>query len=168
MKGKKSGIFLLAALLIVLYGCSGAKNNFGPLGSTHIHADFKAYVLGSPIDFSIQKYQLKDKLIHVENGDGDVMHIHATGIDLGYFFKTLGMEIDNNCITLDSGNKYCNAENAKFRAFVKSENADWEQIYYPADYIMQDLDKILVTYGVEDEEGIRKQMESVTDKARAT
>jgi len=168
MKMTKITLLVFAAFLLLLSACDTKKNNFGPLGSTHIHADFKAYILGNPIDFSQHKYQLKDELTHVENGDGDVMHIHATGINLGYFFETLGIGIDRECITVDSGNKYCNTGNAQFRIFVKSEGSDWEQIFYPADYVMQDLDKILVTYGTEDEEKTKKQMDSVTDKARIT
>lgn len=170
MKNRKTKIraFLLLVFGLILLGCDVKKNNFGPLGSTHIHADFKVYILGNPIDFSTSKYQLKDKLTHVENADGDVMHMHATGINLGYFFETVGMKMENNCITLDTGNKYCDTGNAQFRVFVKSEGLDWERLYYPADYVIQDLDKILVTYGTEDEESIKKQMESVTDKAAAS
>lgn len=167
MRNNKIILIFAFILLFMLVGCK-AKNNFGPLGSTHIHADFKVYILGNPIDFSLQKYQVKDELIHVEDGDGDVMHMHATGINLGYFFETLGMRIDKECITLETGNKYCNTGNAQFRVFLKSEDSGWEQLYYPADYVIQDLDKILVTYGAEDEESIKKQMESVTDKAAAS
>jgi len=53
------------------------------------------------------------------------------------------------------------------KVYVKNQ-ADWEQIYDPADYIIQDLDKILVTYGSEDEEEIKQQQESVSDKAKDT
>ena len=169
MKNKKIKImpFLFFTLVLVISGCNNNKNNFGPLGSTHVHADFKVYILGNPIDFSLSKYQLKDQLTHVENDDGDVIHMHATRINLGYFFETIGMKIDNNCITLDIGNKYCNHDNAKFKVFLKNGNSDWEQLYYPADYVMQDLDKILVTYGTENGEKIKKQEGSVTDKAKA-
>lgn len=94
--------------------------------------------------------------------------MHATGINLGYFFETLGMKINKECIALETGNKYCNTGNAQFRVFLKSEGSEWEQLYYPADYVMQDLDKIVVTYGAEDDKEIKRQMESVTDKARET
>ena len=166
MKNKiKIALFLL--FVLVISGCNSNKNNFGPLGSTHIHADFKVYILGNPIDFSLSKYQLRDQLTHVENGDGDVIHMHATRINLGYFFETVGMKIDNDCITLDTGNKYCTHDNAKLRVFLKNGNSDWEQLYYPADYVMQDLDKILLTYGTENDEKIKKLEGSVTDKAKA-
>ena len=160
-------IFLMIGIVaLFLYGCASEKNSFGPLGSAHIHADIKVYVLSNPIDFSLPKYQLQDKAVHFENGDGDVMHVHATGITLGYIFKTLRMGIDNECLTLDTGRKYCNNGNAELKVFVKSANTDWEQIFYPKDYSIQGMDKILVNYGPEDEEGIKKHMNSVTDKAK--
>ena len=76
------------------------------------------------------------------------------------------ISIDNNCLTLDTGSKYCNNENAKLRVFVKSAGADWKQITYHADYIIQNSDKILVSYGIEDENRIKREMDSVTDKAK--
>jgi len=158
--------FLLIVLAFIIYGCSNEKNNFGPLRSAHNHADIKAYILGNAIDFSLPQYQLKDDLTHFENGDGDVVHTHATGITLGYILKTLGMELTEECIKTDRGNKYCSEDNARLKAFVKNRNSDWEIIPYAPDYVIQDMDKILVTYGTESEEGIKEQMESVTDKAK--
>ena len=168
MKNKKIILILsFVIFLFILSGC-GTGNKFGPLGSTHRHADIKVYVLGKPLDFNSPKYQVMDKLTHVENNDGDVLHVHATGITLGFFLKTLGVELTEECIKLDAGNTYCNKANAQLKVFVKSTGTDWEQILYPSDYVIQDLDKILVTYGTEDEESIKKQMESVTDKAATT
>ena len=157
---------MIVIVALFLYGCASEKNAFGPLGSAHIHADIKVYVLSNPIDFILQKYKLQDKAVHFENRDGDVIHVHATGITLGYIFKTLRMGIDNECLTLDTGRKYCNNGNAELKVFVKSANTDWEQIFYPNDYAIQGMDKILVNYGPEDEEGIKKLMESVTDKTK--
>ena len=169
MKNKK--LILISAVLVFvlfLYGCSGSENKIGALGSTHRHVDFKLYVLGNPMDFSVSKFQVRHEAVHFENRDGDVLHTHATGITLGYFFQTHGMKIDNECLTLDTGNEYCSDGKADLKIFVKSGGIDWEQVLYPADYAFQDLDKVLITYGTEDEEGIKKQMDSVTNKAAIT
>ena len=163
---KRKIMWLLIALGIFIIGCSNERSNFGPLRSAHNHADIKVYILGNAIDFSLPQYQLQDKLTHFENWDGDVVHTHATGITLGYIFKTLGMEISDECLKLDTGNEYCSVGNAKLNVFAKNSNSDWEAIFYAPDYVIQDVDKILVTYGTESEEGIKEQMESVTDKAK--
>ena len=157
------GLVIISALFLV--GCS-EKNNFGPYGSTHIHIDYKVYILGKPINFDLPRYQVMEDLTHVENNDGGVIHVHATGMTLGYFFRSLGFGLTDECFVLDTGNQYCSDGNAELKVFVQSIGTSWVQIYSPADYIIQDLDKILITFGTEDEEGIRQQLESVTDKAR--
>lgn len=150
---------------LFLISCT-AKENLEPYGSTHIHADFKVYILGKPIDFNSPKYQVMEALTHVENGDGEVIHIHATGITPGYFFKSLGFGLTDECFALDTGNKYCNSAKATLKVYLKNRSSNWEQIYYPSDYVMQDLDRILVTYGSEDNKQIKEQQSTVTDKAK--
>ena len=161
----KKMLLIIWIIAIFLYGCGAEKNSFGPLGSAHKHADVKIYVLGNAIDLSQQKYQLKSNLVHFENWDGDVVHVHTTGMTLGYMLKTLGMKLDKNCLQLDTGKEYCSAENAGLNVYVKSPDSEWEKINLPENYVIRDLDKILVTYGSESQEEIKKQMESVTKKA---
>ena len=131
----------------------------GPLKSTHIHADVKVYINGKAIDFSQGKYQLASRFIHFEDGIGDVVHIHATGLTLGHLFKSLGMDFDNNCINFE-GQNYCNNGNNKLRFYVNGQpNNEF------SNYIMQDLDKILVSYGSDTDSDIQKQISSVTKLA---
>ena len=158
-------LYLAIILTFFLVGCS-EKTGLGPYGSTHNHIDFKVYVLGNQINFDLPQYQVMEDLTHVENNDGGVIHVHATGMTLGYFFKSLGFGL-GECFTLDTGNQYCDLGRATLKVYVKNQ-ADWEQIYDSTDYIIQDLDKILVTYGPEDKEEIRQQQDSVSDKAKDT
>jgi len=160
-------VLILAIILtFFLVGCS-EKTSLGPYGSTHTHMDFKVYVLGNQVNFDLPRYQVMEDLTHVENNDGGMIHVHATGLTLGYFFKSLGFGL-TDCFILDTGNQYCDLGKATLKVYLKSAGSDWEQLSSPVDYILQDLDKILVTYGSEDEEEIKKQQESVTDKAKHT
>jgi len=165
---KKDMVFLILAIILTFFlvGCS-EKTSLGFYGSTHTHMDFKVYVLGNQINFDLPQYQVMEDLTHIENNDGGVIHVHATGMTLGYFFKSLGFGLTDDCFILDTGNQYCNLGKATLKFYVKNQ-ADWGQIYSPADYILQDLDRILVTYGSEDEEEIQQQRESVSDKAKDT
>lgn len=158
-------IFLAMISALFLISCA-SKENFGPYGSTHIHADFKLYILGKPLDFNSPKYQVMEALTHVENNDGDMIHVHATCITLGYFFKSLGFGLTDECLALDTGNKYCNLGEATLKVYLKNRGSDWEQIYYPSNYVIQDLDRILVTYGPEDDNQIKEQQATVTDKSK--
>jgi len=44
-----SSLIIISALFLI--SC-GSKDNFGPYGSIHSHADFKVYILGKPLNFS--------------------------------------------------------------------------------------------------------------------
>ena len=168
MKNTGKYIYYLAIIFILFVAGCTSGNRMGPLGSTHRHADIKVYVLGNSIDFSVSKFQVQVRHAHFENRDGDVVHTHAVGVTLGHLFESLGMSIDNECLGLDTGNQYCSRGNAQLKVFIQRQGTNWQQIFDPQDYAILEFDKILVTYGAEDEEGIKEQQESVTDKAPVT
>ncbi len=131
----------------------------GPLRSAHLHADVKVYINGQAIDFSQQKYQLKNSFIHFEEGIGDVIHTHATGLTIGHMLKSVGISFNNNCIVVD-GKNYCNEDGKKLKFYVNGQQ------YSEFDnYIIKDLDKYLISYGSENEEEIQKQLSSITNLA---
>ncbi|MEK6946747.1 MAG: hypothetical protein AABX32_04010 [Nanoarchaeota archaeon] len=134
-------------------------SGIGPLSSTHIHADIKVYINGQSIDFSQKKYQLTTSYIHFEDGIGDVAHIHATGLTMGHLFKSLNGDFNNNCLTLESQTN-CNDGNKRLKFYVNGKQNN--EFGY---YVMQDLDKILVSYGAENESEIQKQIGSITNLA---
>ncbi|MEE8239526.1 MAG: hypothetical protein V3R13_05510, partial [Nitrososphaerales archaeon] len=67
--------------------------SIGPLNSTHDHADFILYINGESIDFSLDEFQLRSNYVHLEGGDGNVMHLHAINLNLGFFIQSLGMRL---------------------------------------------------------------------------
>jgi len=168
MENNKIILLIFAITLVILINSCSEKNSFGPYGSTHNHADFKVYILGQALNFNSPKFQVMEDLTHLENNDGDVLHVHVTGMTLGYFLKSIGMIMDNECITTDTGNQYCNLGKATLKVYLKNQNTNWRQIYDVTDYIINDLDKILVSYGTEAEDEINEQQSSVTDKAKDT
>ena len=131
----------------------------GPLKSVHNHADVKVYINGQSVDFSQHKYQLATSFIHFEDGIGNVIHTHATGLTIGHLLKSLRGDISINCITLD-GQAYCNENNKKLKLYVNG-NPDNEF----ATYVIKDLDKLLISYGSENDSEIKKQMDSITNLA---
>ena len=138
-----------------LYLLSG----IGQLKSAHLHADVKVYINDKAIDFSQRKYQLAARFIHFEEGVGDVLHTHATGLTLGHLFKSLGMDLNNNCIIFE-GQSYCNDANKRLKFYVNGQaNNEFDN------YVIKDLDKYLISYGDESEEEIKKQLNSVTNLA---
>lgn len=156
-------------------GCNMGQNaKTGVLGSQHIHADWKMYIDGKPLDFSDKSHMERMKnnqpvssFIHVDSGaptpekTGDIIHMHATGIPLWVFFKSIGMDFNKDCITLENNEKICNEENKKLKFYVNGKpNNEFEN------YIFNDLDKILISYGKENNEQIKNQLDSITDFAK--
>ncbi len=130
-------------------------SGIGELGSTHIHAHLKIYVNNKALDLSTSNYQLKSEFVHLEDGIGELIHIHATGITLEQFFYTLGINQSESCITVDK--EYCNDGKNKLLYFINNQQTT------KINYIIKDHDKILVTYGDYTNEELKKQLESVTN-----
>ena len=146
----------------------------GVLGSQHIHADWKIYINGKALDFSDKSHMERmrnnmpvSSFIHVDSGapapekTGDVLHMHASGVPLWIFFKSIGIDFSKDCITLENKEKFCNDSNKKLKFFVNGkESNEFEN------YVFNDLDKILISYGDESEEEIKNHLASITDFAK--
>lgn len=100
-----------------------SSSTIGVLGSAHTHADFKVYVDGHPLDFSSPEHNVRSTFAHVEGGNGDVIHFHATGIPLWLFFQSIGAQLPESISVLVNG------------------NAVAEKL----DYVPKDKDRILIT-----------------------
>ncbi len=146
----------------------------GILGSQHMHADWKIYIDGKALDFYDKSHMERmrnnmpvSSFIHVDSGapapekTGDVLHMHASGVPLWIFFKSVGMDFNKDCITLENKEKFCNDSNKKLKFFVNGKESDEFE-----NYVFNDLDKILVSYGDESEEEIKNQLASITDFAK--
>src|SRR3989338_8811613 len=97
-------------------------SGIGTLRSAHNHADVKVYINSKAVDFSERKYQLAARFIHFEEGIGDVIHIHATGLTLDHLFKSLGGDLINNCIVLE-GQSYCNNGDKTLKFYVNGQKS---------------------------------------------
>lgn len=82
----------------------------GAPGTAHHHAQFDVVIDGDEIDFSQPRYQIgqtQNRYIHFEGGDGQTIHKHATDTTIAFALETLGMSITGECLTLDTGEEYC-------------------------------------------------------------
>ncbi len=146
----------------------------GILESQHNHADWKVYIEGKSFDFLGKSHmeRMRNNLpvssfIHVDSGapppekTGDILHMHSTGVPLWIFFKSIGMDFNKDCITLEDKEKFCNEGSKKLKFYVNGKlNDEFEN------YAFNDLDKILISYGAENEEEIKQQLAPITDFAK--
>lgn len=149
------GIVVIFGALLVSWAMNNTSN-LGSLGSAHDHAEFKVYLNNEMIDFSLAKYMVTDRFVHVENFNGVEIHKHATGVTMGYFFKTLGFKFDSECLTTDTNTKFCNQEEKTLKFYV---NGVRNQNY--GDYEITEGEKYLISYGSDSEEIIQEQINSV-------
>ncbi|MBI3980783.1 DsbA family protein [Candidatus Microgenomates bacterium] len=134
--------------------------------SVHFHFDLKISLLGKVLDLTVPKYQSDeegkelDEKVHLHDGNGMVVHIHASGVTLGYFLKTLGFTLDDVCLETDSKDKYCKKDANTLKTFVNGK-----EIEIAADYQPKDLDQILIYYGEDNKELIDQEISSVSKDA---
>ncbi len=153
-----------------------SHSTIGVLGSQHIHADWKIYINNKELDEDILERlamdmskmdnQITSSFIHLDKGaplperTKDVLHMHASGVPLWVFFESVGMKFDKECLVLDEGEKYCNDSKNSLKFFVNGvENIEFQ------DYVFNDLDKILISYGLKSED-VKEQINSITDFAK--
>ncbi len=120
--------------------------NFGALGSEHVHSAFAVKIDGVKLNFSEPKYQVQSKYIHVENNDGNTLHRHATGVPVGEFFKSVGMNVTDSCFTLENKTSYCSDGKSNLEFYVNGNKTD-----SIANYVIIDDDRILIVYGNKNE-----------------
>ncbi len=156
-------LIIVGAGALLVWALTAQSSGIGAVGSTHIHQDWKMYINGNSVDFSVSKYQKPhiNQQVHLEGGDGDVIHVHATGITTGLFLKSIGIKFDKNCLVMDTGEQYCSSGDKTLKFYVNGKpNDEWEK------YVLRNLDKILISYGNESENAIKQQLASITDKAK--
>ncbi|HIH42857.1 TPA: hypothetical protein HA246_04385 [Candidatus Woesearchaeota archaeon] len=133
-------------------------SGIGDLGSQHIHAHLTVMADNKKVDFAKPNYQLQHSFIHFEDGEGHTVHVHATGLTLGNLFKSLGGEVNLNCMKIES-KEYCSSVEAtgnKLKVYVNGE-----RIFNPANYLFKNMDRILVAYGTLSEDEIKKELENI-------
>ncbi len=147
--------------------CSMDPNaKIGILGSQHTHADFKIHINGASVNFYNPNNYMKSSFIHLDDNQnkedaGGVLHMHANEVPLWIFFKSIEMDFSKDCVALKDKQKFCNNGDKRLKFFVNGkENKEFEN------YIFKDLDKILISYGNENEEEIKTQLASITDFAK--
>lgn len=71
--------------------------------SVHEHIVVEITIDGEKVDLSQEKYNLTDRFVHLEDGDGGKIHLHSKGVYLGYFLGTLGWQYKAPCLKTDFG-----------------------------------------------------------------
>lgn len=142
------------------------KDAIGVLGSQHIHADFKVYINGQALDFAKPQYYMKSSFIHVDDNQnkedaGGVLHMHAKNVPLWLFFRSLGMNLEKDSLTIADGQILKNENGNTLKFYLNGNKVDELR-----DYSFQPLDKLLISYGPENDPDIERQLSSISNLAK--
>ena len=131
----------------------GAPPGAGKLGSEHIHSSILVRIFGDKFDFAVPSYQIKSSWIHFEESDGTTIHRHASGVTLGYLFDSLNIGINSECYIFPDGRQFCTNEDYSLKYYINHQIVD-----DISDYVIQEGDRILITFGNETPEQIEEQL----------
>ena len=134
-------------------GAPGSPPGAGILGDEHEHASVLVRIFGDKFDFAATTYQIKSSWIHFEESDGNTVHRHSSGVTLDYLFGTLGLDIDEDCYIFGDGRQFCTNEDYSLKYFINGDRVNSIN-----DYVVQNDDRILISYGSETEDQIADQM----------
>ena len=131
----------------------GAPPGAGKLGDSHEHASLLVRIFGDKFDFSVPSYQIKSSWIHFEESDGTTIHRHASGVTLGYLFDSLNIGMDSKCYVFPDGRQFCNNEEYSLKYYINHQ-----PVSDINDYVFEDGDRILISFGPETPEEIEEQL----------
>ena len=134
-------------------GAPGSPPGAGILGDEHEHASVLVRIFGDKFDFAATTYQIKSSWIHFEESDGNTVHRHSSGVTLNYLFESLGIGIDEDCYIFGDGRSFCTNEDYSLKYFINGDSVNSIN-----DYVVQNDDRILISYGGETEEQVIAQL----------
>ena len=123
------------------------------LNDEHEHASLLVRIFGDKFDFSLPNYQVKTSWIHFEDQDGETIHRHASGVELEYLFNSLNIGLNSNCFIFADGRQFCTNEDYSLKYYINHE-----KVNDITQYVIQEDDRILISYGNETESEIEEQL----------
>jgi len=159
---KAAGILALIAIIVGYAGyefinldssAPGAPSGAGKLGDEHEHASLLVRIFDDKFDFTSPAYQIKNSWIHFEDSDGTTIHRHSSGVTLGFLFDSLGFTVNDECFAFPDGREFCTNEDYSLKYYINHQSVG--NIY---DYVLEDDDRILISFGPETPEEIEGQL----------
>lgn len=165
-KNKAIAIGILAGIVAVLgissynfYELSshvtpkGEPPGSGPLGGIHIHAGLLTMIYGQQFDYSSTAYQIKSPYISFQKGNGETVHAMAKNVTMGFLFTSLRIGLDDKCFTFPDSRAFCTNANYTLKFYVNHH-----QVPDLKNYVFKDQDRLLISYGNENDTQINAQL----------
>ena len=144
------GIAALAIVLAIFFPSENVAAKYGALGSAHEHAALLINLNGTNLDLALETY----------NGtlDGTTIHKHSSNVPISEFLKSIRMDASNGCFITDSNQRFCDNDQYKLKFYVNGN-----QTKDIMSYVINDDDRILITYGKENTTEINRQLQELNN-----
>ncbi len=136
------------------------------LGTAHDHADLNVYINGQRQILAKPENYMKSSFMHIDNNPNlddanSVLHMHAKSVLLWTFFTSLGMNLTQDSLTLTDGQILKNENGNTLKFYLNGQKVD-----ELGDYSFQPLDKMLISYGPENDPNVQEQLRVMTNFAK--
>jgi tetratricopeptide (TPR) repeat protein len=124
-------------------------------GST-ANAAIMTMIYGQQFDYSSPAYQTRDPLIYFSNDNGQTIHRIAHNQTLGSLFDSLNIGFTDTCFTFSDKRSFCTNVTYSLKFFINHQ-----QVSDLRNYVTNDNDRILISYGNENDTQIQEQLRMV-------
>ncbi len=129
--------------------------------SIHEHATILAKVFGDGFDFTHSDFQLQDPRINFEPAEPNVIHRTSDAATVGLLFDTLGMHLSLQCFAFNDGREFCSNGKDELKFYVNDQKKD-----DISEYVLAEDDRILISYGPENESEVEGQLSELESMAQ--
>lgn len=160
----------MGIISIIVFAALSKKSNIKPPTTSQLQnsqatitqesvdytASFAIFTNGIFRVFTATMYHNLSKDVFIKTDNPNIVHVKKNGVTWDDFFKTLPMKLTKDCLTTGTKQIFCTNNNEKLRFYLNGKedvNALDKQIL--------NGDRLLVTYGNENEEEIQKQLQQI-------
>lgn len=124
--------------------------------TVEIKASFAIFTNGTFRIFTATMYHNLSPDVYIESQNPNIVHVKTANITWDHFFKTLPMKLTRDCLTTGTGQTFCTKGNQTLKFYING------RLYANAlDRTIDAGDQLLVSYGNENNEQIKKQLDQI-------
>lgn len=148
---------------------------YSPPKNEHYHANFAVYINGEREKFDKPGYyqevavcsnegkKVPEQRAHMHEEINDAVHIHDEAVTWGQFFNNIGWNIGRDFIINDENVTY--KEDGSNKLYVYINGQDYTGLTSLSNRVINDEDRLLVSYGAADTATLKAQEQSVSKTA---
>ncbi len=127
-----------------------------PTPNTNIKASFAIFTNGTFRVFTASMYHNLSEDVYIESSNPNIVNVKKAGVTWNDFFSTLPFTLTPECLTTGTNETFCTGNNGTLKFYINGEQRN-----NVLDQKINEGDKLLVTFGNESDEAIKRQFSKV-------